>query len=173
MSGELHKHTFENWRARLPARTKLVVDVVVETLVPQLEERGFGWVDDLLNLGQGYINRADDIPMQRKADRYCDVVSIGFSKKCQPNFSINFRRWTEEELARGEMWLPHYLSKRTSEGWRAKRFGFNCMDPFVTSARCRKLINQTIALLPQMDECFESGKIGPNITKSQFISLRK
>lgn len=173
MNGRRHKRAFDRWRERLPKRTKLLVDAVVEILVPEIQIRGFLWVDDLVSLGGSFIDRADTIPLQRKGPNYHDVVAIDFSKNRQPNFGVSFRRWTDSELANREMWLPHFLAKRSSMRAGAKRFGFSSLDPFVTAERCKRLVQSVVSLLGQMDGCFESGEIGPNVTKDQFISVRK
>ncbi|WP_086135661.1 hypothetical protein [Methylocaldum sp. SAD2] len=174
MSGERHKKAFKRWFNLLPEKTKLLVAAVVEILVPELERRGFVWVDYLYtDSGGKYIERADMIPMQRRGPGYYDVVIVGLDVKRRPRFHISFRRWTDEELARRESWLPHSLTKRQSERASAKEFGFSQFDPFVTETRCKKLVNEVVALLPQMDECFARGVCGPNVTKSEFICLIK
>lgn len=173
MTGERHKQKFSKWRARQPAKIKMLIDAVVEEIVPQLERRGFIWENDLFDRGKVEIGRADEIAMVRRGDGYLDNLSIGFSKKQQPYFSIDFRRWTDSERTDGEMWLPHYLSKWTSEKWRAKKFGFIWLDPFITPNRCKKVVNEVIRLLPQMDECFETGKTGPNVTETLRMGVAK
>ncbi len=165
MLGEKHKRIFERWRRRLPSNRRLLIDTVVERLVPVLESQGFAWVNSIHHGDAGEVDRCDQIPMRREAEGYYDFINIGF-KKNRITFSVSFRRWTNEEASHNGGWFPHFLTRWNSEGWRAKEFGFSSFDPFVNQVRCNKVVNKVISLLPQMDECFETGRVGKNVTES-------
>jgi len=171
-SGSSHRLRVDKWCGRQPYRVRLLAREVLTQLVPEIEAQGFRWTSEFFPRGNRRIESVNIVPLQRLRENAVDAVGIQLAPGSRPAFSISFRRWSNDELDRGEIWMPHFLSTQTSENWRAKEFGFHRVDFFVTRRRCSRVVVRVKALLPQMLACLEHGTCGPNVTPSARMGVQ-
>ncbi len=84
------KKQFARWRKSLSHRTALLVDQVVELLLPPLFEQGFEWAGTTREFGELADCRAGEIPLQRRVGAAWPTVVISFDHRQRSCFQIFF-----------------------------------------------------------------------------------
>ena len=162
--GEKHKKKFARWKSNLPEKTRWLVEAVEEKLIPEFEARGFVWSNNFFQREDETVVQPFTLPFIRRGEGFQDSLVINFEKHKSPRFGISFRRWTSVEMQQDQMWFPHYLTWKKSEKAQYKSFGLGALDLFADKSRCEAVVDQVIALLPQVDACMEQGAQGDNVS---------
>jgi len=168
VSAQLRRR-FAKWSDSAPSATRWLAESVLSHLVPAIERHGFGWNNSFMGRGEPPPRIPDQIPMERIRGEVLDVVHINFSAGKRPSFAVAFRAWSPEELARKQLWMPHYLATRNMIGGRRVKIGFSRLDPFASQPRAERVVVKVVSLIPQLIECLEHGTCGPHVTPSWLL----
>ena len=163
------RRRFARWCKSVPPATRWLADSVLSDLVPSIERHGFGWNDSFIGRGEPAPIIPDHVPLERRRGEILDVVHIDFAARKKPSFVVAFRAWSSEELARRQLWMPHYLAQRTVIGGLRVKFGFSRLDPFASQQRAVRLVAGVVNLIPQLIDCLEHGACGPHVTPSRLL----
>jgi hypothetical protein len=86
-----HARRMQKWRNLAPAKTRLLLDAVVESLVPMLESAGFQQVE-FVRQDPTSPTSGKEIVLERVSEEHIDSVVFNFDKYHRPRFQVHCSR---------------------------------------------------------------------------------
>ena len=83
------KKNFERWRRKVPEDTAVLLDQVLEKVIPDFKAQGFSWYGDYAG-GKFSEIGPNTVPLQRRTTEEWPTVEFHFDQGGEPRFSVYF-----------------------------------------------------------------------------------
>lgn len=162
-----HHQRFERWRTKLPDNTRYLIDQVVDRILPEFKNNGFGWYDDYAGGNPKEVSH-NQIPLQFRSGEQWPTVEIRFDKRARPFFMIDFamlpaicrRMFGTQDIPRELAIVPYApayfrLSKGEQKGANGT-FGYIWIS-FAPKRKIDSEVDSAITLLPGLLDFLRNG----------------
>ena len=164
------RSNFERWKARVPAKTRELAELVETRLVTRCEADGFSRVDIWMG-DKEFPVRGDEIQLERAAGAELDVIDVSFASYGAMRFQLG--------CARRRIEPPHaFVRSGMLVATRTEYFHFWGKPPWRpgwswSKADAKRTVERVEGKLDQIFAFLESGVVGLNISRQDVQPLRR
>ena len=163
---------FDRWCRGQSADLRAMVESIREKVVPILEDQGFTGPSPEDPKEYRFAGR--EIALLRQRGDHIDLFDVSFYSENRPFFRVVvFRHHADQYYGKTARPGNSTLRAVGRSRWGRHRFRFSRWSKQSAEEQASKLADEVVALMPQIMDYFDHGKIGPNIGPSHKLVASK